>query len=952
MKKTRSKLRNRTNLMVAAGAAVGALGIFSSQAHAQVSYVTAGSTYSQNFDNLYVTVPANNITVAASTLPLGWGFVEAGANANTTLRNDNGSSGTGDTFLYGATSSNERAFGSYASGSLTSQFGLQLTNTSGGTLNSFTLSYTGEQWKDGGSATAVLNSLAFAYGLGATSLTAGTYTNVTQLNFQAVKNNLTADATLDGNLAANQLAISFTVTGISWTSGQSLFLRWTDINDPGNDDGLAIDNLSFSAVAASINAKWNTTNGAWTIGSGVNWTGATGTVYTEGDNVTFDNTGGVGGTITLNTNVSPSAVNVSATTGTYSFTGTGSINGSGSLTKTNAGTLDLTGLSNGNGYTGGTNINGGTVIVSNDNQLGAASGAINFGGGELRTATSGITSARAIVVGAAGGTFNSNGLSSSTSGTTGINGQFTKSGNGNLALNGAVTFNSAGLLNITGGSVTLGQASGTVTQTSGGTYGGNLVVANPIRVNFDGGTFSGAGQIQVQTTGTLISNSNGGTVAGGTVNVNVALNSNNTAFTAGDVTAGTYTAGTFVTTLGGTTGAVNSVLTVGGIISGNSDLNIGNNSTTGGGSGGLLLNAANTYTGTTTINAANATIKLGVDNALPTTTNVIVGTQTGVNAPVLDLNGRNQTIASLSDGANVSVSKFLTIKNNAGVDSILTVSGSLTPSGTFGGVIADGTTNKIALVKAGSNTLKLTGQSTYTGGTTITGGTIDIGTSGSHLASTGAVEVNGGTFDLGAFDETVGSVKLTSGSIVSSGGKLTGTGYDVRSGSITAKLGGGATVALTKSTSGTVALQGAGTYDGGTNVNAGTLQVGTAASLGTGAVVVQLGAVLELANLTAGGLSGELSTAIDNAALLNVQGTTDLANGVNEFVGQLALGGTTFQFTGVAQTFGAIGNSGVDVQSSFLSGNGQITLVPEPTSMGLIGLGAAALLGRRRRKLA
>src|SRR5262245_14589685 len=82
--------------------------------NAQFSYTTAGSTYSQNFDNLFGTVPANNTTTAASTLPTGWGFVESNANANLTLRVDNGSSGTGDTFLYGATSSNERAFGSFA----------------------------------------------------------------------------------------------------------------------------------------------------------------------------------------------------------------------------------------------------------------------------------------------------------------------------------------------------------------------------------------------------------------------------------------------------------------------------------------------------------------------------------------------------------------------------------------------------------------------------------------------------------------------------------------------------------------------------------------------------------------------------------------------------------------------------------------------------------------------
>lgn len=223
------------------------LNIAAQKTNAQIAYSTVGANYTQNFDNLYTTVPANNTTQAASILPTGWAFVEAGTNASTTLRNDNGSSGTGDTYLDGATNSNERSFGSYASGSLTSQFGASFTNSTGVTLTQFTLSYTGEQWKDGGSGSAVFNTQSFAYSVGASSLTTGTYINVTQLDFTALVNNSSADVTLDGNLPANQRAISFTVTGISWPSGTTMFIRWTDINDAGNDDNLAIDGLTFSA---------------------------------------------------------------------------------------------------------------------------------------------------------------------------------------------------------------------------------------------------------------------------------------------------------------------------------------------------------------------------------------------------------------------------------------------------------------------------------------------------------------------------------------------------------------------------------------------------------------------------------------------------------------------------------------------------------------------------------
>lgn len=218
---------------------------------AQVAYTTPGATYQQTFDNLYTTVPANNTTQAASLLPSGWQFVEAGTNANTTFRNDNGSSGTGDTYLDGASSSNERALGSYASGSLTSQFGMSLTNNTGTSLTEFTITYTGEQWKDGGSSAAVFNKLTFAYAFNPISLTSGTYVNVTNLDFTALVNNTTADVTTDGNAANRRTTITYTVTGISWTPGSTLFIRWTDINDAGNDDNLAIDDFSFSATSAT-----------------------------------------------------------------------------------------------------------------------------------------------------------------------------------------------------------------------------------------------------------------------------------------------------------------------------------------------------------------------------------------------------------------------------------------------------------------------------------------------------------------------------------------------------------------------------------------------------------------------------------------------------------------------------------------------------------------------------
>ncbi|HEY0944609.1 MAG TPA: ExeM/NucH family extracellular endonuclease, partial [Opitutaceae bacterium] len=43
--------------------------------------------------------------------------------------------------------------------------------------------------------------------------------------------------------------ISTTVSGLTWAPGEILVLRWTDVDDSGSDDGIAIDDLTFSTPA-------------------------------------------------------------------------------------------------------------------------------------------------------------------------------------------------------------------------------------------------------------------------------------------------------------------------------------------------------------------------------------------------------------------------------------------------------------------------------------------------------------------------------------------------------------------------------------------------------------------------------------------------------------------------------------------------------------------------------
>ena len=67
------------------------------------------------------------------------------------------------------------------------------------------------------------------------------------------------------------------------------------------------------------------------------------------------------------------------------------------------------------------------------------------------------------------------------------------------------------------------------------------------------------------------------------------------------------------------------------------------------------------------------------------------------------------------------------IIDNDGSSGTSTLTVSFTSSSTFSGSIQDGTTHKIALTKAGSGTLTLSGNSTYTGPTTVQAGYLDFG---------------------------------------------------------------------------------------------------------------------------------------------------------------------------------------------------------------------------------
>jgi hypothetical protein len=124
--------------------------------------------------------------------------------------------------------------------------GARITNNTGVILTSFTLEYNGEQWRDGGAQVAQL--LDFDYSLNATSIQDGaaTFTDVNALDFASPVFNV-ASGPVDGN-STGRVAIGPVTVNLNWLPGTDLWIRWRDLNNSGNDHGLAIDDLKFSAL--------------------------------------------------------------------------------------------------------------------------------------------------------------------------------------------------------------------------------------------------------------------------------------------------------------------------------------------------------------------------------------------------------------------------------------------------------------------------------------------------------------------------------------------------------------------------------------------------------------------------------------------------------------------------------------------------------------------------------
>lgn len=221
---------------------------------ASAQILMSGGTYSQNFDLLAGSGAAewmDNVT-----LPGWYASQSASPYVVTNYDAGTGSRNKGSLYSFGADGSADRAFGSVASGTPGDfAYGVRFTNDTSFAETNFVVSFTGEQWRNGGNTN--VQKLAFSYRISNSAITSSAaanpslWTPFAALDFVSPTVGPTATA-LDGNNPANREVFSnVTLAGVVVYPGQEIFFRWFDANDAGNDHGLAVDDLTIAFQATN-----------------------------------------------------------------------------------------------------------------------------------------------------------------------------------------------------------------------------------------------------------------------------------------------------------------------------------------------------------------------------------------------------------------------------------------------------------------------------------------------------------------------------------------------------------------------------------------------------------------------------------------------------------------------------------------------------------------------------
>jgi hypothetical protein len=276
----------------------------------QIVYNYAGSVYSQNFDSLPdpgstsvdsgnpVTIngvtyllpnpycaafPINSTGQSATTAGLGlsntmpgwYGLADPAASVGTRFGATDGDQTTGGQISFGLPNSSNRALGLLATSSTGyTAFGAKFINGTSQTLNSINLRFTGEIWRQSDKA----KTLEFYYfidpsgtNIFSTSVTA--FLPALNVSFPTVPADV-GGAAVDGTAALNQTNLGVVNQVITnWEPGAALWLVWEMGSSSGKSQGLAIDNLGFSATAAvaSTNAPILSLQGSSATSFVISW---------------------------------------------------------------------------------------------------------------------------------------------------------------------------------------------------------------------------------------------------------------------------------------------------------------------------------------------------------------------------------------------------------------------------------------------------------------------------------------------------------------------------------------------------------------------------------------------------------------------------------------------------------------------------------------------------------
>ena len=857
---------------------------------------------------------------------------------------------------------------------------------------------------------------------------ASVFDNSTDQSFEIIRSSSSLASFDLTKLNLSAVAFSNGLGGGSWSlsnSGNSIYASFTKFV-AGTiyywSEGSWADTASGTGGAGSwddASGSWDNTGGKTAVFATTGGTVTAGTV-TAKKGITFSATGYTltGGTITLADTAGLNTVTVDTDTAEIAS----ALTGSGGFTKAGSGTLILSG--NNSGLSGGMTIGLGTVKLGSANALGASESNVTITSGAildlngtnytntnaLSVAGTGVITNSSATAGAYAGNVTLSAAASyvstsgaiSMSGTTNLNGfgLTLTTGTGDITLSnnlsgtGGLTINPAGAGNVTISGGINNAGSVVITPVTGG---GNTTLSGNIGSNVTGLTYGTNNTTGTATTLLL----NGTNTYTGTVTINagtVKLGSS-TAFgnSANSVVASTYASGVAIDLNGQTTSNPISIYGTGVSTTG---VIINSSASAATVSGAITINGVTATIGATagditfsgaikTASATNRTITL-IGN-VSTATNIYVnsGVLGGASSP-----GFLQLVVGSGGADKVKVSLLGTqiLQTNGNVKitgGTLSLASSSTLSSSGMSLNAGGSTSD-------NSTLLLTAGNNYTWSSLAASGNLNFDTTDVASPTTITFTAGGNATTNNNFGQTgsaskqlnaregvtvvIGSSSSTFFDLVGAAGtsnklmKLDGAGTFTINSVLRENQIGGITVkgGINKVGAGTLNLNAANTYTGGTELRAGTTKLGNAAALGdsTSTVRVDTGATLDLngqtivntnaLNLNSGTITNTSATKATYAGLINVGGngatiTADAGDIDITNVGTMGLttgtgynltfnganGGTVSSIIGIGT--GALNKSGAGTWT--LSGaNGTYTGTTN-ISNGTLALGASNAIG-------